>query len=355
MNLLSLEAIFSSYPPHERFVLVDSHLFPLYPDLQVQLNQLARGGILMMAADESQKNIDSIGEIWQFLLSHNATRHAILICVGGGVISDMGGFAAATYKRGIVYANIPTTLLAMVDASSGGKTGIDFSASDGVIYKNCVGLFYPPIDTIMLPDWLDTLPTQQFLSGYAELIKTTMLDNEKTFLKSLSCLENYMESSTNNTSEVFLLAEHAVSVKQSIVTEDPTEQGKRKVLNLGHTIGHALEEMSLSEQHPIAHGYAVLYGLIGALYLSVIRLGMDRKPLQWLTSVMLRYYGRPQCTCRDVEGLLLRMRNDKKNSCDSAGLAQIRFTLLAQIGDPMPDQIVPDDQIVQAIEYINSL
>ncbi|MBQ0118935.1 MAG: 3-dehydroquinate synthase [Bacteroidales bacterium] len=354
MNLLSLDSRFSSYSSHERFVLADNHLLPLYPDLLSQLKALAPGGVLLMDADENIKNIDSIGKIWQFLLSRNATRHAVLICIGGGVISDMGGFAAATYKRGIAYVNIPTTLLAMVDASSGGKTAIDFPAEDGVIYKNSVGVFYPPIDTIMLPDWLDTLPTQQFLSGYAELIKTLLLDCESTFLKSLSCLENYMES-TANVSEVFHLAKHALAVKRSIVTEDPFEQGKRKVLNLGHTIGHALEEMSLTEQHPIAHGYAVMYGLIGALYLSVTLLGMNRKPLQLLTSVMLRYYGRPQCTCKDMYGLLACMRNDKKNSLDLNGHLQIRFTLLTQIGTPVPDHIVLDDQIVQAVEYINSL
>lgn len=354
MNLLSLDSRFSSYSSHERFVLADNHLLPLYPDLLSQLKALALGGVLLMDADENIKNIDSIGKIWQFLLSRNATRHAVLICVGGGVISDMGGFAAATYKRGIAYVNIPTTLLAMVDASSGGKTAIDFPAEDGVIYKNSVGVFYPPMDTIMLPDWLDTLPTQQFLSGYAELIKTLLLDSENAFLKSLSCLENYMES-TANVSEVFHLAKHALAVKRSIVAEDPFEQGKRKVLNLGHTIGHALEEMSLTEQHPIAHGYAVMYGLIGALYLSVTLLGMNRKPLQLLTSVMLRYYGRPQCTCKDMYGLLACMRNDKKNSLDLDGHPQIRFTLLTQIGTPVPDHIVLDDQIVQAVEYINSL
>lgn len=354
MNLRNISSIFSSYQAQERFVLVDSHLLLLYPDLENELRYLAPGGLLAIAGNEMAKNIESISQIWRFLLSHNATRHSMLICVGGGVISDMGGFVAATYKRGIVYANVPTTLLAMVDASVGGKTAIDFSDEKGIIYKNSVGLFYPPIDTILLPDWLKTLPMNEFLSGYAELIKTTLLDDEVQFKRALSCLESYIHCS-DNASEVFMLAEHAASVKQAIVSQDPTERGPRKALNLGHTIGHALEAMSLSEGQPMAHGYAVMYGLIGALYLSVTRLGMDRQPLQRLTAIMLQYYGRPQCTCRDTERLLELMRNDKKNSLDKTGKPQINFTLLSQIGDPFVDQFVPDNEIIEAIEYINSL
>lgn len=354
MNLRSISSIFSSYPAKERFVLVDSHLLLLYPQLENELSYLAGGGVLVIEGSETDKNIESIGKIWQFLLSRHATRHSVLICVGGGMISDMGGFAAATYKRGIVYVNIPTTLLAMVDASVGGKTAINFPDENGLIVKNSVGLFYPPIDTILLPDWLKTLPIVEFLSGYAELIKTTLLDDKDQFKRAMSCLENYMDTS-NNVSEVFILAEYAASVKQNIVSQDPTERGQRKSLNLGHTIGHALESMSLAEGHPIAHGYAVMYGLVGALYLSVTRLGMDKYPLQQLTTAMLQYYGRPQCTCRNTEQLLELMRNDKKNSLDKFGAPQINFTLLSQIGEPFVDQYVPDDDIVEAIEYINTL
>ena len=302
---------------------------------------------LRITADESHKTIETVMQIWDFLLEHHITRKGLMVCVGGGVLTDLGGFAAATYKRGIEYINMPTTLLAMVDASSGGKTGINYKG-----LKNCIGCFAPPKETVIDVKWLKSLPATELLSGFGEMLKTGLIESKEQRAQKQ---EGLWESLLQYDIEAFeiekltSLIEQCIAVKKRIVAKDPHEEGLRKVLNFGHTFGHALEELSLSGLMP--HGYAVVYGMIAELYLSVTKLGCPKKPLQQLTQVMLHYYGRPNCNCKNREKLIALMQQDKKNEC--AG--DINCTLLQDIGSPVINQVITPNEANEALEYLFSL
>ena len=302
----------------------------LFPDLPV----------LALQPNETNKSLQSVERIWTFMFEHGLTRRGLLICVGGGVLTDLGGFAAATYKRGIDYINIPTTLLAMIDASTGGKTGFNYQG-----LKNCIGAFHAPVETLIYPQWLDTLPPKEMLSGFGEMLKTGLINDANLWEAMLQYDLDRMDIE-----ELTPLIEACVRVKEGIVQQDPQETGIRKVLNLGHTFGHALEEISLGES-PILHGYSVVYGLIAELYLSVTKLGCPREPLQQLTQIMLHYYGKPQCKCSDHMRLIALMQADKKNE----RTADINCTLLKAIGSPVINQLITPEEADEALYYLFSL
>ena len=295
--------------------------------------------VMWIEVSESDKSLETVSKIWDFLFEHGITRRGLLICIGGGILTDLGGFAAATYKRGIDYINIPTTLLAMIDASTGGKTGINYRG-----LKNSIGTFAPPVAVLIEPSWLGTLPSEQFLSGFGEMLKTGLLDEHLW-----SQLLQY-DLETMPTKGLNELIDQCLAIKARIVQEDPQETGTRKVLNLGHTFGHAIEEISF-QQTAIHHGYAVVYGLIAELYLSVVKLGCPKEPLQQLTQIMLHDYGKPQCKCSDVQTLVKLMQQDKKN--EHAG--QINCTLLQAVGKPVINQEITEQEAVEAWEYLFSL
>ena len=280
-------------------------------------------------------------QIWDALLKGGATRNALLINLGGGMVTDLGGFAAATYMRGIRYVNVPTTLLAMVDASSGGKTGFDYR---GV--KNLVGCFAQPEATLVYLPFLDTLPVDEWLSGYAEMLKHGLLDSVSHWSKLLELDVNDPKCSISSE----LLAAN-MAVKERIVATDPKEKGERKLLNFGHTIGHAIEEVYVSEGREVKHGYCVLWGMVAEVYLSVVKLGLDRHVLTQLSHLMIAYYGRPKCDCRQRDKLVDWMRKDKKNRVSD----EIHFTLLRGIGDGVWDQTVSRAELDEALEYLFSL
>ena len=292
--------------------------------------------VLWLEVTEENKSLETVSRIWDFLFEHAITRRGLLICIGGGALTDMGGFAAATYKRGMSYINVPTTLLAMIDAASGGKTGINYRG-----IKNSIGAFAAPRATILCPEWLSTLSPQQFLSGFAEMLKTGLIDGLALWNGLLQYDLDKMDTAS--------LSPHiadCMAVKQRIVAQDPQENGIRKVLNFGHTFGHALER-----KMQVPHGYAVLYGMIAELYLSVTRLGCPREPLQQLTRLMLQYYGKPQCKCSDRDQLLALMQQDKKNE----QAAQINCTLLQAVGTPLINQSISASDANEALDYLFSL
>ena len=307
---------------------------------------------LRLTVSEEKKSFETVQQIWDFLFAHGITRRGLLICIGGGVLTDLGGFAAATYKRGINYLNIPTTLLAMIDASTGGKTGINYGG-----LKNSIGCFAPPVETLIWPGWLQTLPAKEMLSGFGEMLKTGLIamHNAQCTMHNLWDELLRYDLDTMPIEELTPLIERCVDFKASVIAADPKETGLRKILNFGHTFGHALEELAIvnrqSSDRQLLHGYAVVYGLIAELYLSVTKLGCPKEPLQQLTQIMLQYYGKPQCKCSDREALVALMQQDKKNE----RAAQINCTLLQDIGSPLINQVITPDEAHEALEYLFSL
>ena len=304
---------------------------------------------LEMEVDERNKSLETVSKVWDFFFAQNLSRRGLVVVIGGGVLTDLVGFAAATYKRGVDCIHIPTTLLSMVDASSGGKTGFNYHG-----LKNSIGVFAQPVETIISPEWLSTLPAQQFLSGFGEMLKSGLVDERVSGLEDERLWDRLMQYDleTMPIEPLVPLIEACMAVKRCIVAADPKEDGLRKVLNFGHTFGHALEEFSIQHSaFSIQHGYAVVYGLIAELYLSVTRLGCSREPLQQLTQMMLHYYGKPQCKCSDRESLIALMQQDKKNE----RAAQINCTLLRKIGEPVINQVISSKEAEEALDYLFSL
>ena len=315
-------------------------------DARVAVSELAlrQEACLVLAVSEEEKTLETVTQIWDFLFSQGMTRKGLVVAIGGGVLTDLAGFAAATYKRGIDYINVPTTLLAMVDASSGGKTGFNYHG-----LKNSIGMFAPPVGTLIWPGWLKSLPADQFLSGFAEMLKTGLIKREGALWEAL--LRYDLERMPIE--ELTPMIEACVAAKEEIVAADPKEEGLRKVLNFGHTFGHAIEELAIhnAQLRIIPHGYAVLYGMIAELYLSVTLMGCPQAPLQQLTQLMIHYYGKPQCKCSDVAPLIELMRHDKKNE----RAEEINCTLLNDIGEPAINQTISEVKAKEALEYLFSL
>lgn len=338
--------LFREVPEGQLFILTDSHTegacLPIFADFIGEREY----HLLTIEAGESNKNIGSLQVVWDFLLSRHATRQAMLINLGGGMISDLGGLAAATYMRGIRCINIPTTLLAMVDASTGGKTGIDYG---GV--KNVVGTFTTPLATLLYPKFLQTLPIGELLSGFAEMLKHALIASEEEWVRLLRLAQADLshEELLDVLSSSDML-EASIAIKERVVSADPCESGWRKTLNFGHTIGHAIESSTL-KANPKPHGYCVLWGMVAELYLSVVHMDCPRDVLQQLTQLMLQWYGRPQCNCKEREQLIQTMYQDKKNDANRTP----NFTLLRAVGQPMINQYLSKEDIDEALEYLFSI
>ena len=317
------------------FILTDETTQQLCLPLVEGFACLKGAQCITIGATDTHKTLDSLSHVWEALGEGGATRHSLLINIGGGMVTDLGGFAASTFKRGINYINIPTTLLSMVDASVGGKTGINFRG-----LKNEIGVFNNAETVILDTRFLKTLDTENILSGYAEMLKHGLISDEKMWAE----LMNY-DLRIKNLERLQQMVAESVAVKQRIVTEDPTEQGIRKALNLGHTAGHAFESFALSKQ-PILHGYAVAYGLVCELYLSAIKTGFPTDKMHQTVNFIHEHYGRMNITCDDYPQLLEFMTHDKKNV---AGV--INFTLLGGIGDIRINQHATKDEIYEALDF----
>ena len=251
------------------------------------------------------------------------------------MVTDLGGFAASTFKRGIQYINIPTTLLSMVDASVGGKTGINFNG-----LKNEIGVFNNAASVILDTQFLRTMDRENILSGYAEMLKHGLISDERMWAELLT-----FDVEEPDLKELGRMVAESVAVKQRIVTDDPTEQGIRKALNLGHTIGHAFESLAL-QRKPVLHGYAVAWGLISELYLSAIKTGFPTDKMHQTVNFIKEHYGKMSITCDDYPTLLELMTHDKKNV---AGI--INFTFLGNIGDIRINQTANKQEIYEALDF----
>lgn len=319
------------------FILTDQTTHDMcLPKLQNFLCLKGAQSIVIKAGD-TNKTLDSLAEVWTALSQGGATRHSLMINLGGGMVTDLGGFAASTFKRGIDFINIPTTLLAMVDASVGGKTGINFGG-----LKNEIGVFSDSKFVIINTQILDTLDHDNICSGYAEMLKHGLISDNKHWAELVG-----FNLAQPDLAQLQRMVAESIKVKERIVTEDPHEHGIRKALNLGHTVGHALESFAMKHGRPVLHGYAVAYGMVCELYLSARKTDFPTDKMHQTVRFILDHYGRLPYTCDDYPELLELMRHDKKNT---SGI--INFTLLGGIGDIRINQTATKEEIEEALDFL---
>lgn len=328
--LQALQGFISNSTYSKVFVLVDSHteahcLPVVKPYLPDQYN------IIEIDPGEENKNIDFCIGIWRNLLDFGADRNSLLINLGGGVVTDIGGFAASTFKRGIDFVQIPTTLLSQVDASVGGKTGIDLGN-----VKNIIGTFAQPKAVFIHTGVLKTLDSRQMRSGFAEIIKHGLIYSPTLFneLKGIQ--------PENVTDAIIYLS---VQIKNEVVTADPLEHGLRKILNFGHTIGHAVESLSLNSSSPLLHGEAIAVGMVCEAYLSHKLNRLPESDLKVIAGYLTGLYGKV-ADIGSNEALIEVMKNDKKNDHDKIG-----FSLLSGIGRCDYNKYVEEADIVKSLDY----
>ena len=291
---------------------------------------------IVIGPTDTHKTLDTLATVWMELSRNGATRHSLLINLGGGMVTDLGGFAASTFKRGINYINLPTTLLSMVDAAVGGKTGINFNG-----LKNEIGCFSPAKYVLLETAFLKTLDNENFFSGYAEMLKHGLISTREHLTDLLT-----FDTHDIDYTRLKQLVGQSVAVKEHIVEVDPLEHGIRKALNLGHTVGHTFESLALAEERPVLHGYAVAWGLVCELYLSATRTGFEKTLMRQVVQFVKENYGTFTFDCKQYERLYEFMKHDKKNA---AGI--INFTLLRGIGDIAINQSAEKDDIFETFDF----
>ncbi len=332
-----LDSVIRKMNPEGIFILSDTntafHCFPIIFDILPATYQH-----FTIDAGEKNKNIETLQNIWNFLAENRAVKNSLLINLGGGMITDIGGFAASTYKRGINFINIPTSLLAQVDASIGGKNGINYHH-----LKNTIGTINFPQTTIVAPEFLKTLPHNELLSGYAEMLKHSLIADNENFV---NFTEEKIKEKIDNPDTLYTLIEHSIRIKTAITLADPFEKDVRKALNFGHTFGHAFEEFYMQTEKPLKHGYAVAYGIICELYISHKTLGFDLLTLLKIIEIIYALYGRIDFALDDIPELILLMHQDKKNS-DS----QINCTCLSKIGKYEINTLITDQTAKDALIF----
>lgn len=290
----------------------------------------------VIPAGEKSKKIESVAKIWQFLSENGGDRKSLLINIGGGMLTDLAGFAATTFKRGIDFLNVPTTLLSQVDASVGGKTGINFSG-----LKNEVGTFKEPVAVIINTDFLKTIDYENFKSGFAEMIKHGLIYSTEH----IDELQNF-DFENIDYDLLQEIIKHSVNVKQYFVSNDLTENNIRKALNFGHTAGHAFESLAMHQNRPILHGYAVAFGMILELFLSVKYCHFPENDFTDFTNWLLEIYGKLEISTDDFNALYNLMTHDKKNEG-----GRINFTLISKTGQIEINQNCEKALIFEALEY----
>jgi len=318
--LPALAALLRQAPPSRLFVLADTNTArDCYPRLHPHLPAHER---LTIAAGETHKTLATCAEVWSWLTAHHADRHALLLCLGGGVVTDLGGFCAATYKRGLRCVGVPTTLLAQVDAAVGGKTGVDFEG-----FKNHIGVFQEPEAVFMDPAFLETLPVGELRSGYAEVIKHALIADAGAFA-------HLRTVDLAGRADWAPIIRHSVAIKEGIVAQDPHERGPRKLLNFGHTVGHALESYLLAQPgRAVRHGEAVAAGLVCESWLSARRGLLSPEELAQVRAVVEAAFGPLRFEAGEIAAIAAYAAHDKKNRGTT-----INCTLLRGLGHGIFDQ-----------------
>ncbi len=324
----ALEQEIARLQPAGIFVVSDTNTSGLLP--------LQKYPGYVICTGEEAKTLETAREVWDAMEAAKVTRKWVMVCVGGGLVTDLGGFCAAAYKRGIPHINVPTTLLGAVDAAVGGKTAVNYNG-----LKNEIGFFAPPRAVIIDNILLATLSSEELRSGLGEMIKHSLIDSPEHWHK-IAALEDF-----NPSGEEFLqLIEQSVAVKQRIVEEDPTETGLRKCLNYGHTVGHAIEEVCLEKSAPVPHGYAVAWGLVVETVLSTLNEGFPTEQLATLCTLVRNIFGPMPVGCKEYDRILELMGHDKKN--DTNGLPN--FTLLKEVGQPVINRTADRADIITALD-----
>lgn len=320
------------------FIITDKNVEPLFLQKIVAAFPLETASIVLPAG-EKEKHIENVQKIWRAMYDARCDRKSLVVNLGGGVIGDIGGFAASTFMRGIDFLNIPTTLLAQVDASIGGKTGIDFAG-----IKNLIGTFNQPVRVIIDTQTLSTLPKREFLSGFAEIIKHGLI-KDRTYFEKVTAKHPLKFTQD----EMIDIIAKSVEIKADIVQSDETESNIRKLLNFGHTIGHAIEALKLDTPTPLLHGEAIAIGMLAeakiSYHLNLLSLSDLQKIEQALLTAQL-----PLSTDVKKSEVLKKIKSDKKNE-----RGKVNFTLLNRIGNALYNQNVPEDVIIRSLENILDL
>ncbi len=318
------------------FILVDDNtLTHCYPRFMTLLETDKTIEVIQIDAGEVHKNIETCVGVWNVMTELGADRKSLLITLGGGVITDLGGFVASTFKRGIDFVNIPTTLLSMVDASVGGKTGVDLG-----VLKNQVGLFANPKMVVLDPEYLHTLSAREIRSGTAEIIKYGMTHDSKLF----------NEIKNNSQLNIVDLIHRSIEIKNEVVLEDPTEQNIRKVLNWGHTIGHGIESYFLDtpNKENLTHGEAIAIGMVCETYISSKVLDFSSGKLKEVKKTIHAIYGKVEINDNDFSSIIELMKHDKKNID-----GEINFVLLKDYNDYVINCKVTNELIIESLKYYN--
>lgn len=319
------------------YILTDTNTDKYCYERIREIPELQMSPRFTIPAGDENKNLSTLELVWDFLSKNETGRKSLLLNLGGGMLTDLGGFAAATFKRGIRFINISTTLLGAVDAAVGGKTGINFCG-----LKNEIGSFAPAEAVFIDSNFFRTLDRTNILSGYAEMLKHGLLSSEKNLNELLRFNLDEIDYPALNE-----LVYKSIRVKERIVNEDPKEQGIRKALNLGHTFGHAFESLSHELHSPIPHGFAVAWGLVCELYLSLIKFGFDKNILMKIARFVKENYGTYSFDCKHYPHLYELMLHDKKNE-----FSLVNFTLLKAVGEIEINQTASQKEIDECLDFL---
>jgi 3-dehydroquinate synthase len=325
---------FQEIPAAEVLILVDENTREFcLPILFRELDILKEAQIFEIKSGEINKTLQHCEVVWQFMSERQFSRKVLVVNLGGGVLCDMGGLIASLYKRGVVFYNIPTTLLAMVDAAHGGKVAVDLMP-----YKNQIGLFQAAEALVLHPEFLSTLPQEEIVNGYAEMLKHALIA-DGNYWQELS------ELSPNKIDEKAILK--SIAIKSEFVEHDPTEKNVRKLLNFGHTVGHALESFYLTSETPLKHGHAVALGMLVEAQISSDLGLLSLDELVAIGANITKHYEFPSDLCEHKEALFELMLNDKKNSG-----GQVKMVLLEKIGKAVFDQNVDFEVFQKALKSV---
>lgn len=333
----SLNKLRSDYIFEKIFLIVDENTnLTCLPVINNNL-PCPEKNIIIIRSGENYKNLEAVEKIWNFLINNGVERKSLIINLGGGMLCDLGGFAASTIKRGIRYLNIPTTLLAMVDAAIGGKTGINFQG-----LKNEIGLINQPEDVFINIKFLETLDLDNILSGYGEMIKYSLIYNKDNWQK----ISNF-DITTRDYNKLSELILTSVNIKKHFVENDPFEKDIRRALNFGHTFGHAFESFSLNSNEPILHGKAIAWGMICETYLSFIRAGLDEKSLYDICNYIVATFGKLVISINNYDKYYELMTHDKKNENN-----KINCSLVPEIGSFKINNFFNKKEITDALDFL---